>query len=187
MTNILTQYSHTTLFDATLVIQLLFTLSFLISASFVFANPYNGFNTIFLGIVYLAFIGVSFYCIRYDISRTKFGAILAACLYLVFLSLENAIYWGQYSNCSVPGFFKYFADHIIYCNNTAAMSSVSAFSVLMFLSYLFELFLLFRFKDNFLGTDPLNEGTGQVGGYVPVKIPSPLHGNKDAHRLAVLF
>jgi hypothetical protein len=48
------------------------------------------------------------------------------------------------------------------CGNVAAMRSCCAFSVFMFLSYLFQVALLFRFKDDILSSVPLNEDYSSV-------------------------
>ena len=59
------------------------------------------------------------------------------------------------------------------CYHVHAMKSVCAFAVFMFLTYLFMIGLLLRFKDEILGSAPLNEG------YLGVPNVSTLLGQPD--------
>lgn len=98
------------------------------------------------------------YGLKYHKSRTVYGALMGAGLFLTVLALETAIFWGEYSKCS-PG--KSLAD--LYnneCSNTSAMISACVFAVFMFLTLLVQLVLLFMYRDAILGTGPLNEGLG---------------------------
>ncbi len=49
------------------------------------------------------------------------------------------------------------------CDSIGAMKSLCTFSVFMMLSYIFELIVLLKFKDDLLGNGPLDEGIGGVG------------------------
>jgi len=99
MRDILSIYTPEQLIDGNLVLQGLFTFSYFISSMFVYHNTYGGFNAVFLGAVYALFIIFTYHGVRKSINRTNYGAILAASLFLVFISLESAIFWGQYSGC----------------------------------------------------------------------------------------
>lgn len=174
MSHILSIYSHGQLFDGLLLTQVGLTVAYVISSFFVVSNPYNGFNAIVLGVIYGFSISLGYYFIRNSISRTKFGFVLSTAVILIFISLENAIFWGQYSGCQTFDSadarrlreISYF--HVTRrlfdsaCAHTAAMKSLCAFSVLLFLSYIFEVFILLRFKDEFLGVAPLNEGYAPI-------------------------
>lgn len=232
MADILSLYNIGQIIDVTLLSQAVFSGCFTLSSFFVHFNTFGGINAIILALIYISFIAVTYYGIRKTISRTSYGAILAAAVFLVFISLESAIFWGQYSNCSkmhTKSFISKIIDpdkiltgsdrptakptakpsreptqavrrslrdfdpidsvmnEITYteswnnpfegidhsrrlinfysqCHNTRAMKSLCAFSVFMFLSYIFQVFILLRFKDDLLGSGPLNEGYG----YSPV-------------------
>ena len=93
-------YTHNELTDFTLLTQGILSFCFFISAFFVAANDYAGFNSIFSSFLFGIFTGVSHYGISYNPSRTFYGAILGASVILVFISFQNAIFWGQYSSCT---------------------------------------------------------------------------------------
>lgn len=115
---------------------------------------------------------------------------------LVFVSLESAIFWGQYSRCSsdrrvlLRGGTDTYRDEIlsihpistedygpvtvsrelsfgVECSHTSAMKSVCTFSIMMFLSYVALVAVMIKFKNEILGPAPLNEG------YAPVSTNSP--------------
>jgi hypothetical protein len=96
------------------------------------------------------------YLLKYHKSRTVYGGVMGAGLFLVVLSLQTAIFWGEYSKCT-PGQSledRYNSE----CSNREAMVSACVFSVFMFLALLGQLALLFMYKDAILGSAPLNEG-----------------------------
>lgn len=95
-------------------------------------------------------------------SRTIYGAIIGASAFLMILSLQTAIFWGQYSNCQA-GFFVN-----VYCDQTPAMASLCAFGSLMLFCLVGQLALLVMFKDRFLGSSTMDEGLG--------KLPVPANG-----------
>jgi hypothetical protein len=192
-------YSHDQLLDGTLMAQAAFTFAYLISSFVVAGNDYAGFNGVITGFIFGGSIGLTYYGLKKAISRTNYGIILGACSMLVFVCLESSIFWGQYSSCvhystvedssppttaptAAPLVFR-MSDSISVesesrlltssigseCRNQKAMKSMCAFSVFMFLSYLFLLTLLIRFKNDFLGSAPLNEGYDPVVTGVPDK------------------
>jgi hypothetical protein len=236
MTNILDFYTPDQLIDGNLALQGLFCFGYVISSFCVYWNTYGGFDAVFLGIVYVCSVIFTYSFIRKSINRTKYGGILAASLFLVCISLQNAIFWGQYSNCGEMGHMshkynqasttysspsfppisspnhpndpidnhpppplarallrsipKAFEKYDSQCYNVSAMKSVCTFSVFLFLSYIFQVFLLLRFKDELLGNGPLNEGYEPVSreevnipaNHIPVSgiMPSRLEPDVDS-------
>lgn len=143
-------------------------------------------------------ITFSFLFFIVSVSRTLFGVILGATSFLVVLSLETAIYWGQYGDCIVavptqaptrlPGVVRKLEQDIstvfheplyhrllrfntdVECYHVHAMKSVCAFSVFMFLSYVVLIGLLLKYQHDILGTAPLDEG---LGNYSPLPTSPP--------------
>jgi len=185
--------SHGELLDYTLIAQLLFSCCYLISSFFVFGNDYAGFNALLLSVFFFLKIYFTYVGIKKSPSRSLYGAVLGSGLILLVLSLQSAIFWGQYADCekasqpsSAPTNSPAQAQKILMnssanldfaqrqllgveCNHTSAMKSVCAFSVFMFLAYIVELGLLLKFKNEFLGSAPLDEGFNYSS--VPVTIP----------------
>lgn len=170
-------YSFDQLLDGTLIAQAAFALSYFISALVVSGNAYAGFNAVLLGLVYASFIALAYLKVKNDLSRTMYGIILGVAVMLTFVSLENAVFWGQYAGCesssttvysvsptyaptNSPTSSRRLFDDVesrrrlnsigVQCSNRSAMRSVCAFSVLMFLSYLFLIALLIRYKNDIL-------------------------------------
>jgi hypothetical protein len=106
---------------------------------------------------------------------------------LIFVSLESAIFWGQYSRCSsdrrmllrggapadiTASYSTLFIEEFIgghrelsygvECKHTSAMKSICTFSVMMFLSYVALVAVMIKFKNEILGPAPLNEGYAAV-------------------------
>lgn len=92
-------FTHTELIDGTLLAQVMFTFSFLVSSFVVSSNDYAGFLVVFTGLVFAAFIGFTYYSVRKAASRTMYGVVLGGLVVLTFISLQTAIFWGQYGNC----------------------------------------------------------------------------------------
>lgn len=151
--------------------QVVIIFCYLISSFVVAGNIYAGFTSILTGLLFFGFCGLTFYGLRRNISRTMFGIILGGTFVLVFVSLESAIFWGQYAHCEQYNNHRllHSASSLVsrqlsgmVCEQRAAMRSVCAFSVFMFLSYLAILGLMMRFKNDILGSGPLNEGYAAV-------------------------
>lgn len=164
-------YSHGQIIDGVLLFQVAVIFSFLISSFVVAGNIYAGFTSILTGLLFAGFCGLTYYGLRRNISRTMFGMILGGTFVLVFVSLESAIFWGQYAHCeqySGHRFLRSASNPVsrqlsgMACEQRAAMRSVCAFSVFMFLSYLAILGLMMRYKNDILGSGPLNEGYAAV-------------------------
>lgn len=94
--------SHKKSVSYLLQVQSVFICLYLLSAVFVADNSYNGFNSLLLGGVFLAFAGLTYYVLNFHINRTIFGAVLGSSCILMFIALESSIFWGQISNCSAP-------------------------------------------------------------------------------------
>ena len=58
--------------------------------------------------------------------------------------------------------FKLIGTYGVECFETGAMASVCFFSVFLFLSYIALITALTKFKDDFLGSGPLNEGYANI-------------------------
>lgn len=146
------------LVDFLLIVQLLFLFAYFLSAFFLISNDYAGFVGLFLGIIYLLTIVLTYRVLRKDITtRTSYGILLGVTLILIFMSLESAIFWGQYAGCTP---FKYTLNitnasaYAVECTNPWAMRSVSTFSVFLFLSYICQLALLIKYKEELLASAP---------------------------------
>lgn len=146
---------HGQILDALFICQSLFILSYMISAIFQFSNVYNGFNAIFLGIIFLGTVICSYLYLRKNVTKVMYGILLGATFMLIFISLQSAIFWGQYSDCE-----SYHLDgksgNPPMCENTPAMESICTFSVFMFLSYSAQLVIMIVFKHEILGALPTN-------------------------------
>lgn len=165
----LENYSHDSLLDGTFLVQGVLILCYLISAFVVSSNAYAGFNGVFLGIVYAVILAASYRGLRKDVTRTMYGALLGSCCMLVMMSLQSAIFWGQYSGCDTSRRLMEISERIltsVVCEHRYAMKSVCAFSVFMFLSYLFQIFLMIKFKNEILAAAPKE-------GYAPVPTNAP--------------
>ena len=219
----------------TIIVEVILSTCFLVAAASLFWNHYAGIVGILTGLAYISFCGICYYGIMMKPNRTFYGAVLGASCVLVFVALQSAIFFGQYSNCTVssqqrrimtvtnvqdhgsllpqplqsqphlqqnnndPRFYDRIQidsssgldnikawtisqDQIIRSLSTASSSSSSSssssysvecsnrmgmrfaclFSVLMFMTYLFFILVLFRFKDDILGSKPLDEGYSSV-------------------------
>ena len=193
--------SHEQLLDGTLLGQAVILVGYFITSLVVISNNYAGFNGFFTGLIFGGSIYLVYYGLRH-ISRTFYGIMLGVIAILVFVSLESAIFWGQYSSCahystkddsSPPtmsptsssvesrrsleslsaadaaalSFDSYQARALSgyinsECRSQGAMKSMCFFSVVMFLSYLVLGGLLAHFKNDILGSAPLNEGYDEV-------------------------
>lgn len=176
-------YPYTTQLDLTLAAQAVFTFCYFISSIVMLDNSYAGFNGALLGLLYGATIALSYKGLKKDQNRIIYGIILGAVFVLVFLSLQSAIFWGQYSGCESYSSSSTTTDDDktksddkttklrrltgVECYYTSAMSSMSAFSVFMFLSYIVQLYLMIKHKHDILG-DP-----GSKGGYATIPPRAP--------------
>lgn len=161
--NLLSNYPHTLVLDATFGAQALFSFCFLVSSFVAFGNKYAGSVAVLSGLVFAGFTAGSYYGIRKRISRTSYGAVLGGASILVVLSLQTAVFWGQYANCEAgdESVVALRSGEIgVECTHVGAMKSVCTFSVFLFLSYIFQMVVLYAYKDLLLGTVPLDEGLG---------------------------
>jgi hypothetical protein len=158
----------------------------------------NYFNS--LQFYHLLLPGLTHQGLKTDLlSRTMFGIVLGVNMMMIFISLQTAIFWGQYANCesytasmeetnspttalisrrlvgeiihsssssssSITNDNNYNMDtgdnsrrlFGVVCEHQGAMHAASFFSVVLFLSYLALLGVLIKFKNEILGTAPLN-------------------------------
>jgi hypothetical protein len=203
-------YNFQELVTFSIVSQAVCAFCFLLSAISLRGNEFAGAVGIITGIIYASFTGFCYYGIVKRPTRLGFGVVLGLAFVLVFISLEAAIFWGQYANCSLSSLLDSNASqrymlatstelpssmettsssssssrshvrtnrlfststYTAECNNRPGMRSACAFSVLMFLNYLFFILVLLRFKDDVLGSAgqfddylsvPTSENAGQL-------------------------
>lgn len=144
--------------------QALCTLGFLITAFVLGSNGYAGFTAVFTGLVYVAHIAFSYYGMQHWKCRTFYGALLGSGCFLFILSLQTAIFWGEYSRCR-----PFSWSNSVVCKHREAMTSACVFAVFMLLALLAQMLVVFLYKDAILGSGPLNEG-GAGGGAVYAQV-----------------
>lgn len=91
------------------------------------------------------------------INRTLYGAVLGIYSVLIVISLQAAIFWGQYANCdrghvasdNGPAAVRRLEG--VHCENAGAMKAMCTFSVLLFIGHVVFSFFLFYCKDRILG------------------------------------
>eukprot|EP01039_Chlorochromonas_danica_P005851 gene5851-6444_t len=165
--------THDVLLPFTILAQAVFAFCYLISSLFVGSNVYAGFNGILLGLVFLAVIGLSYYGLYKEVTRTLYGVVLGAVVMLCFISLQSAIFWAQYGSCKFVPINPKNGQIGVECDHQAAMRSMCAFSVFMFLSYLVQVATLIHFKNDILGAAPANESVGNRDGIPSFIISKP--------------
>eukprot|EP01031_Cornospumella_fuschlensis_P030497 gene30496-36860_t len=166
----LQDYSPDQLLKGTLLIQVVFVACYLISAVFLATNTYAGFNALLLGVVIIAVIGLSYYGLFKEVTRTLFGIVLGCSVMLIFMTLQSAIFWGQYSDCNPHSLL----NSVIQCYNPAAMKSCCTFSVFLFLTYIAQVAAMIRYKNDVLGAAPSNEAVGSRDGIPVFTLPMGL-------------
>lgn len=156
-------YLHGELLDRLLPGQAVLIACYFISACFVGSNSFAGFNALFLGVIYTAFTAATYYGLKIYATRVNFGMILGGSVILLFMSLQSAIFWGQYADCeSRTRYLLSEEEHRNLssfklgpeCRNTSAMKSLCTFSVFMFLGYIVQIWFLIRFKNDILVAAP---------------------------------
>lgn len=86
---------------------------------------------------------------------------------LIFISLQSAIFWGQYSGCE-----SYNDNRSVNCQNKPAMKSICTFSVLMFISYITQLVAMIAFKQELLGNVILGTKRSSDDQFHSIPLPS---------------
>lgn len=157
-------FSHEQVLYGSLVLELVWTVCYLISAMFLASNAYAGFNVLVLGILQLAVIALSYYGFYMEVTRTLYGIVLGAVTMLVFQSLQSAVFWGQYAACESYHTWDEKAHYGVECHHRPAMKSVCVFSVFLFLTYAVQLGAMIRYKNDILGAAPANESVGNRDG-----------------------
>lgn len=159
-------YSHEQILDLSFIIHGIFTFGYFVSALVLYSNVYAGFNGIFLGLVVIGFTIYGYRVLRHDVNRTSYGIILGGNFILVFILLQSAIFWGQYSGC-VPYNDGSHVSYGVDCRHRRAMESICSFSVLLFISYGAQIAVMIKHKNDILGSAPSYEYSR-----VPTNIPS---------------
>ena len=159
---------YTDAIDFNLVAQAFFTSCYLISSFFISFNAYAGLISMFSGLIFVLSIATTYYYIRIHTNKLIFGAVLGSSSVIVFISLQTAIFWGQYSSCEkLPVIQRrisnatYFKSLIIEkgnygneCYGNSAMKSICVFSALLFITYIILVATLVFYKDEILETSP---------------------------------
>lgn len=161
--SLLNNYPHTLVLDGIFGAQAIFTFCYLISSFVAFGNKYAGSVAVLTGLTFAAFTLAAYYGIRKRISRTSYGAVMGGASILLILSLQTAVFWGQYANCEAgdESIVTVRSGSIgVECTHLGAMKSICTFSVFLFLSYIIQISILYTYKDLLLGSTPLDEGLG---------------------------
>jgi hypothetical protein len=170
----LEDYNHDQLIDLLVAFQTVCTVAYFISSIILIDNSYAGFNGVLLALIFGASIGLSYKGLRKTPDRILYGVILGVVFVLLFVSLQSAIFWGQYSGCEeyMSTTKRLLVDSTrrmlsgVDCSHTMAMSSMSVFSVFLFLSYMAQLGVMIKYKHDILGAP-----SGPVrSGYAPVSV-----------------
>jgi hypothetical protein len=121
------------------------------------------------------------YGVRYWLCRTFYGVLMGAGLFLVILSFQTAVFWGQYSGCQPLQWGSQWTG-TVECRQRDAMISACVFAVLMLLSLLLQLGVLFMYKEQILGNKPLDEGLGTYEPIAPASAAQVIHTAHDYKR-----
>lgn len=169
-------YSYDEILNALLVSQALFTACYLIPALVISGDSFAGINSILLGILFVGFLTATYFVLKRELNRLNFGSLLGGAAVMAMMSLQSAIFWGQYGNCVKPDFVldviaRYSREPGIgpQCNHRAAMSALCAFSVFMLLTYLVQIGAMVHFKNEILAEVPLGPSS-----YRPIPSVNPL-------------
>jgi len=162
--NFVVQMTSLGLIEMCVYIEGLCTIGFLITAFVLGANTYAGFTAIFTGLVYCGYVVISYFGLENFKSRTFFGILLGAGVFLCILSLQTAVFWGEYSKCRPS------TQLTVECKQREAMVSACVFACFMFIFLLAQMVLLYLYKDKLLGEGALDEGTGPKGTYSKVAL-----------------
>lgn len=147
------EFSYEQIFHVCLIILITLTsFYFLNSTFFLSRNSYGGLSSFMTSIFYISLSYFAYKCLKNEISRVSYGLLLGLFFLLIFISMQDAIFWGQYSLCeSFP--FSLSSTKKLYgveCSHTGAMIFGSILSLLIsFLSLIFSFFLI-KFKDDIL-------------------------------------
>jgi hypothetical protein len=154
-------YTFDEILNPLLISQAAFTAAYLIAALIVCSNTFAGANAVLLGLLCVAFLTITYHVLKRELNRFNFGVLLGGGATLIFISLQAAIFWGEYSKCVKP-------DSLIdlinswnhdpgigpQCHYRHAMSVLCAFSVLLFLSYVVQIGAMLHFKNEILAEVP---------------------------------
>lgn len=98
-----------------------------------------------------------------SLSRTYYGIVLGTYSVLTVISLQAAIFWGQYANCDAGHYSAGSGSgrllEGVSCERTGAMKALCTFAVFLFVSHVAFGFLLFVLKDKILGKPILLQPT----------------------------
>ncbi len=79
--------------------QVVICAAFLICALYLAKNNYTGFDGVFTGLLFAFFIYLTNKGIVFEVNHVYYGAILGGTCVLLILSLQQAIFYGQYGSC----------------------------------------------------------------------------------------
>lgn len=100
---------------------------------------------------------------------------------LSILTLQTAIYWGQYSQCD-----PHSNSMTTQCVNIDAMVSLEVFAIFIFLSLVVQCTLLVRYKDMILSNPLSSSSSSKEGAYSKVhesNIQMQMHAQASRYRM----
>lgn len=153
------EYDFRGVIDKTLATNAVFAFCLLLSVIVDIGNSYSGFTGVMYGFQWLAYLPLAFYVVRVSPTRALYGVVLGCGVWLVVLSLMQAIYYGQASGCSVVARRSLLSAE---CAHPSAQKSACVFSVFLFLGGGVLQFLLLRHKDYIL-PGPMQAPVGAGG------------------------
>lgn len=92
-----------------------------------------------------------------------YGILVGESVFLALLSLQTAIFWGQYSNCRPISYDRY-----VECRPKDAMPVAAAFASIMFVILITQVGLLLYKKHKFLQRYTKNSQSGEYEAYTAV-------------------
>lgn len=133
--------------DAVFAVNMVCTLCLIISLLVDVGNSFTGFTGMLFGALWVAYLPIAYYVVRISPGeRVAYGIVLGLGIWLVVLTLMEAIYYGQVSNCSSVGGVRR-ALLSAECAHPAAQKSACVFSVFLFLGGGVLQVLLLKHKD----------------------------------------
>lgn len=100
-------------------------------------------------VCYVILVNTADFAIFRDPTNLQYGAVVGASFMLAFISLETAIFWGQYAKCDYHT--TTVLRNEVHCEDVKAMSSLCAFASLLFVVYVWQVIVLAVSKNIFLG------------------------------------
>jgi hypothetical protein len=171
-------YSHAEILDISFVVNSVASLLFVVFSFPLESKNSDGVIALLTGLVFVAFIPVSYYSLRMSPSRTGIGVVLGASVIMIMIALQTAIFWGQSGNCKIYSISPNDShDHELRshrylqgehnappssgmgseyirtkCSSAGAMKRLCAVSVFLFLYYIYFVGVLYQYSDEIVAT-----------------------------------